>query len=110
MRDTNTNSHSDSHTYADGDANSHSYSHTYADSDANSHAYADGNADCHSYGYSYCHSYSHGNGDCASSVANPDYHAQTYTHAQARADASSAGALIGTVKAGTREQNLASSP
>ncbi|MGH3514256.1 MAG: hypothetical protein ACRDRB_18585, partial [Pseudonocardiaceae bacterium] len=51
-------------------------------------------------------SYSHGNfdadGDPASCVANANDHAQTDADAQAAAATSSAGALSGTLKAGTR--------
>ena len=66
-----------------------------SDGNGNSDSDSDGNADSHSYGNCDGNTYSH---------------AQTYADAQAAADASSAGALIGTLKAGTRERHLASSP
>jgi hypothetical protein len=88
----NTNAYANSDSYTD----CHAYSDTYADCDTDSYTHA--NADSHSYG----------NSDCASAVANPNGHAQTYADAEAAADAASAG-LIGTLKAGTRERNLASS-
>jgi len=83
---------------------------TYADS----HGYGNGHVhtDSYSYGNGHVHTDSHGYGD-GNGYCNLDAHAyrgQTYADAQAAADASSAGAaLIGTVKARTREKNLASS-
>ena len=98
-----------SHTYTDGNANSHSYgdSHTYTDGNADSHTHTDCNTD----GYTHANTNSHGNSyshsDRASSVADAHSYAQTYADAEAAADASSAS-LIGTLKVGTREKNLAS--
>jgi hypothetical protein len=89
---------------ADSDAygNCNGYSHTYTDCNTNSH----GNSYCYCNSNSYSHC--HGNSDCASSVAHAHGDAQTYADAEAAAHAPSAG-LIGALKAGTREKNLASS-
>jgi hypothetical protein len=82
----------------DSDCNCYAISVCNADGDANSYANTDANADSHGNGYGHCD----GNFD-----ANPHTPAQEYADAQAAADASSAGgALIGPVKAGTRERKL----
>ena len=110
--------------HSDGDANCHAHT----DGDANCHANTDGNAYRHSYvhghgngdantdangdGYSYGHVYTYGHGDSHyHTYCNAYARGQTDADAQAASSSSSAGgALIGPVKAGTREQNLASSP
>jgi hypothetical protein len=99
------------------------YTYSYADSHSNGDTHTDGNADSHRYGNSYsygnsnvyCNSHINADSHCysnsASCVANPNYSAQNYADAQAAADESSSGrALSGTLKAGTRERHLASSP
>jgi hypothetical protein len=114
LRDANAHTDSNSYAYADSYANFHGHGHRHANADANtdSDTYSDGNADSYRDGDTNtdtnADSHSYGHGDSAA-AAHPDDDAQTYADAQAAADASSAGALIGTLKAGTRERNLASS-
>jgi hypothetical protein len=85
------------HTYAD----SNGHSDTYPDSDADSNTHANTN----SYSHCHCYRYSNGHSDCASALANPDGHAQNDANAQATAAPSPARwALIGILKAGTREK------
>ena len=81
------------HYVADADANSHGDRDCYRDSYANSYAYSYG------YGYCYCYGNFHTNADGYDTPAGYSY-SKTSTNAEA-----SAVALIGTVKAGTREIN-----
>jgi len=81
------------HWVADANANSYCDRDCYGDSYANSYTY--------SYGYCYCYGYGnfHTNADGYDTSAGYSY-SKTSTNAEA-----SAVALIGTVKAGTREIN-----
>ena len=72
---------------SDSDANGHTYTDCHTNGHGNRHAYTDTNRNGDGHGNS--------NSDCASSVANPYRHTQAYADAQAAADASPAGALIG---------------
>ena len=105
---------------ADGDSNGYANTDSYTNCDSNGYANTDSYANGHSNGYANTDSYT--NGHCNSygdghsyghfnTYSNSYAGGQTYADTQAAAAASSAGrAIIGTVKAGTREQKLASSP
>jgi hypothetical protein len=110
----NTNCHSNGYantdSYTNGYANtdSHAYGHSNGYANTDSYAYGHSNSYANTDSYAYSHSYAHG---AFNTYSNAYAGGQTYADAQAAAAASSAGrAIIGTVKAGTREQNLASSP
>ena len=106
----------DGYSYRYGDANSNSYSYSYSDchgdcnrygnaprysnahrySNSDSKRYAYCNCNCYCFGDSYRYSYRDPN---RNSVTN----APGYTNAQTAPDTGTA--LIGTIRAGTREQN-----
>jgi hypothetical protein len=117
LRQPNTNSIADGNTYTDG--NTDSYTHANANSHGHSYTYA--NSHSHVYAYCYCNgnAYAHANGD-SHSYGDGDSHTDSYCIANSHVHTDAAGdsyrktsadpaaptvALIGTLKAGTRETN-----
>jgi hypothetical protein len=103
----NSDGNANSDTYTDGDANG-----TFGDANGDSNSYAYTDSDSYGYGDSYCHChvYCHSYGDChTNSRGHTTGAGYSYPKTSHNTEAS-AVALIGIVKAGTRERNLASSP
>jgi hypothetical protein len=101
-------SHANTYGNSNGNSNANSWrsntdsdGHVHANGDTDGHTYTDANGDSHSYGHGDGHFNTHSNAYASG---------QTFADAQAAADASPAGALIGTLKGGNSRNQFASSP